>query len=128
MGSLSYYSPCMLSSQLQNERLTNSVFRQNKKRVVLALATTTNVSPGKRSSGDDIIMVDPLEAKRLAEKQMSEIKAKEKLMRRRQGEAINGALAMVGLTAGLVIEGQTGKGILGQIAGYLAAFAGIFMN
>ena len=37
------------------------------------------------------------------------------IQRRRQIEAINGAWAMIGLTAGLVIEGQTGKGILGQV-------------
>nr|TKW40233.1 hypothetical protein SEVIR_1G232800v2 [Setaria viridis] len=46
--------------------------------------------------------------------------------RRRQAEAINGALAMIGLTAGLVLEGQTGKGILGQLAGYLAAISSLF--
>lgn len=34
---------------------------------------------------------------------------------RRQAEAVNGTLAMIGLTAGLVVEGQTGKGILGQV-------------
>lgn len=34
---------------------------------------------GKRSSGDNVVMVDPLEAKRLAAKQMQEIRAKEKL-------------------------------------------------
>nr|CAB3447200.1 unnamed protein product [Digitaria exilis] len=47
-------------------------------------------------------------------------------LRRRQAEAINGALAMIGLTAGLVVEGQTGKGILGQLAGYLAAISSLF--
>lgn len=35
--------------------------------------------------------------------------------RRRKIEAINGAWAMIGLTAGLVIEGQTGKSILMQV-------------
>jgi len=35
--------------------------------------------------------------------------------KQRQAEAINGALAMIGLTAGLVVEGRTGKGILGQV-------------
>ncbi|KAL5213014.1 hypothetical protein ABZP36_023861 [Zizania latifolia] len=71
-------------------------------------------------------MVDPVEAKRLAAQQMQEIRAREKLKRRRQAEAINGALAMIGLTAGLVIEGQTGKGILAQLAGYLAALSSLF--
>jgi hypothetical protein len=37
------------------------------------------------------------------------------LQRRRQIEAINGAWAMIGLTAGLVIEGHTGKSILEQV-------------
>lgn len=60
-------------------------------------------------------MVDPLEAKRLANKQMQEIQAKEKFKRRRQIEAINGAWAMIGLTVGLVIEGQTGKNIIEQV-------------
>lgn len=36
------------------------------------------VAPRKRGSNSDVIMVDPLEAKRLAAKQMQEIKAKEK--------------------------------------------------
>lgn len=40
------------------------------------------------------------------------------MQRRRQIEAINGAWAMIGLTAGLVIEGQTGKGILAQVTSY----------
>ncbi|CAD6243616.1 unnamed protein product [Miscanthus lutarioriparius] len=81
---------------------------------------------GKRSSGEIVVMVDPLEAKRLAAKQMQEIRAKEKLKRRRQAEAINGALAMIGLTVGLVVEAQTGKGILGQLAGYLTAISSLF--
>jgi len=37
------------------------------------------------------------------------------LQKQRQAEAINGALAMIGLTVGLVVEGRTGKGILGQV-------------
>ncbi|KAL6634000.1 hypothetical protein ACP70R_026671 [Stipagrostis hirtigluma subsp. patula] len=81
---------------------------------------------GKRNSGENVVMVDPLEAKRLAAKQMQEVRAREKLKRRRQAEAINGALAMIGLTAGLVLEGQTGKGILGQLAGYLEGLSSLF--
>ncbi|XVE63430.1 hypothetical protein DITRI_Ditri07aG0020000 [Diplodiscus trichospermus] len=73
-----------------------------------------NVSSVKGDPGNEVPMVDPLEAKRLAAKQMERIKAKEKFKRRRQIEAINGAWAMIGLTAGLVIEGQTGKSILAQ--------------
>lgn len=37
------------------------------------------------------------------------------LQRKRQAEAINGAWAMIGLTAGLVVEGSTGNGILAQV-------------
>ncbi|XP_059596673.1 uncharacterized protein LOC100246766 isoform X2 [Vitis vinifera] len=38
-----------------------------------------NVSAGKGNSDKEVVMVDPLEAKRLAAKQMQEFKAKEKL-------------------------------------------------
>ncbi|XP_058225124.1 uncharacterized protein LOC131334216 isoform X1 [Rhododendron vialii] len=80
-----------------------------------------NVSPSKGRSKKEVIMVDPLEAKRLAAKQMEAIKAREKLKRRRQIEAINGAWAMIGLTAGLVIEGQTGNSILSQVPPFLCS-------
>ncbi|KAJ0575714.1 putative chlorophyll A-B binding protein [Helianthus annuus] len=76
----------------------------------------------------EVIMVDPAEAKRLAAKQMENIKRKQTFKRRRQIEAINGAWAMLGLTAGLVIEGQTGNGILAQLAGYWAAVVNIFVR
>ncbi|XP_041019040.1 uncharacterized protein LOC121260982 isoform X1 [Juglans microcarpa x Juglans regia] len=82
---------------------------------------------GRGGSNKEVIMVDPLEAKRLAAKQMKEIKAKEKFKRRRQIEAINGAWAMIGLTAGLVIEGQTGKSILAQLAGYWSTIVSFFV-
>nr|KYP51409.1 hypothetical protein KK1_026690 [Cajanus cajan] len=83
---------------------------------LLSLAAALSaVASGKEGSKDDVVMVDPVEAKRLAAKQMERIKAKEKLKIRRQIEAINGAWAMIGLTAGLVIEGQTGKSILTQV-------------
>ncbi|KAL1372041.1 hypothetical protein HN51_002209 [Arachis hypogaea] len=87
-----------------------------------------NVSSGKEGSNKDVIMVDPVEAKRLAARQMERIKAKEKLKRRRQIEAINGAWAMIGLAAGLVIEGQTGKSIPTQLANYLAAIIHFFVR
>ncbi|TXG60925.1 hypothetical protein EZV62_012288 [Acer yangbiense] len=87
-----------------------------------------HVSPGENKSSKEVIMVDPLEAKRLAAKQFQDIKAKEKFKRRRQIEAINGAWAMIGLTAGLVIEGQTGKSILAQMAGYFSAITAFFMR
>ncbi|KAL2338585.1 hypothetical protein Fmac_013031 [Flemingia macrophylla] len=86
------------------------------------------VASGKEGSKDDVVMVDPVEAKRLAAKQMERIKAKEKLKIRRQIEAINGAWAMIGLTAGLVIEGQTGKSILTQLQDYLGAIVRVFVR
>ncbi|KAK0572461.1 hypothetical protein LWI29_031781 [Acer saccharum] len=92
------------------------------------IMATSNVSPGENKSSKEVIMVDPLEAKRLAAKQFQDIKAKEKFKRRRQIEAINGAWAMIGLTAGLVIEGQTGKSILAQMAGYFSAITAFFMQ
>ncbi|KAL7093186.1 hypothetical protein ACP275_11G027400 [Erythranthe tilingii] len=85
-------------------------------------------SSEKRKAKKEVVMVDPVEAKRLAAKQMELIKAKEKFIKRRQIEAINGAWAMIGLTAGLVIEGQTGDSILAQLAGYGAAFLGFFVR
>ncbi|KAG6770111.1 hypothetical protein POTOM_025779 [Populus tomentosa] len=70
---------------------------------------------GNSNPMKEVIMVDPLEAKRLAAIQMKEIQRRERFKRRRQIEAINGAWAMIGLTAGLVIEGHTGKSILEQV-------------
>ncbi|XP_027192282.2 uncharacterized protein [Cicer arietinum] len=86
------------------------------------------VSSGKDGSNKDVMMVDPVEAKRLAAKQMERIKAKEKLKRRRQIEAINGAWAMIGLTAGLVIEAQTGKSIMTQLQDYFGAIFHLFVK
>ncbi|CAK9325790.1 unnamed protein product [Citrullus colocynthis] len=88
----------------------------------------SNASPGKDGLIKQVIMVDPLEAKRMAAKEMEKIKAKEKFKRRRQIEAINGAWAMIGLTAGLVIEGQTGKGILAQLADYFSFIINFFVR
>ncbi|XP_055823003.1 uncharacterized protein LOC129891616 [Solanum dulcamara] len=85
-----------------------------------------NASPGRERTKKEVIMVDPIEAKRLAAKQMEEIKAKERYQRRRQIEATNGAWAMIGLTAGLIIEGHTGLSIPSQLASYIAAIVGIF--
>ncbi|XP_062163203.1 uncharacterized protein LOC133870162 [Alnus glutinosa] len=87
-----------------------------------------NASSGNIGLIKQVIMVDPLEAKRLAAKQMQEIEAKEKFKRKRQIEAINGAWAMIGLTAGLVIEGHTGKSILTQLAGYWSAIVNFLVQ
>ncbi|KAH0871301.1 hypothetical protein HID58_078323 [Brassica napus] len=82
--------------------------------------------PGKVKAKKEVIMVDPLEAKRLAAKQMEEIKGRERQQRRREIEAINGAWAIIGLTIGLIIEAQTGKGILAQLVGYWSSLLHLF--
>uniref|UniRef100_A0A0D9VI64 Uncharacterized protein n=1 Tax=Leersia perrieri TaxID=77586 RepID=A0A0D9VI64_9ORYZ len=99
---------------VQHKQPGHTFYRRRHVQSFLTFASA-DASGGKRSSGENVVMVDPLEAKRLAAQQMQEIRAREKLKRRRQGEAINGALAMIGLTVGLVVEGQTGKGILAQV-------------
>ncbi|XP_031285102.1 uncharacterized protein LOC116143786 [Pistacia vera] len=108
----------------QDASLTSSRTRSQE---FLVLANP-NVSKWGKSFIKEIIMVDPLEAKQLAAKQMEQIKVKEKFKRRRQIEAINGAWAMIGLTAGLVIEGHTGKNFLAQLAGYLSAIVSFFVH
>ncbi|KAL0337796.1 UNVERIFIED_CONTAM: hypothetical protein Scaly_2054700 [Sesamum calycinum] len=112
---------------LQREQDVRLFPRRTRSQAIRVLANP-NVSPDKRRSNKEVIMVDPLEAKRLAAKQMEQIKAKEKFKKQRQIEAINGAWAMIGLTAGLVIEGHTGNSILAQLAGYWAALVGFFMR
>lgn len=78
------------------------------------------------SAVKEVVMVDPIEAKRLAAEQMKQLQAKAKFKRQRSIEAINGGWAMLGLTACIVIEGYTGKTILAQVAGYLHVLADIF--
>ncbi|XP_039130146.1 uncharacterized protein LOC120266573 [Dioscorea cayenensis subsp. rotundata] len=111
----------------QGKQLLNNVVLRSS-RHTLQVTANANAPRGKRTSNDNIIMVDPLEAKRLATKQMQEIKAREKLKRQRRIEAINGTWAMIGLTVGLVIEGQTGNGILAQIAGYITSVIHFFFQ
>ncbi|XP_065014926.1 uncharacterized protein LOC135678910 isoform X3 [Musa acuminata AAA Group] len=108
-----------LRRSLQSRQWANTLIWISNRQRLLAFANV-NASRGKGSSSGEIIMVDPIEAKQLAAKQMQEIQ------RRRQAEAVNGTLAMIGLTAGLVVEGQTGKGILGQLAGYWDAITSFF--
>ena len=110
---------------VQYKQPGHTFYRRTHVQSFLAFAST-DASEGKRSSGDNVVMVDPLEAKRLAAQQMQQIQAREKLKRRRRAESINGALAMIGLTVGLVLEGQTGKGILAQLAGYPTALSSLF--
>ncbi|GAY48458.1 hypothetical protein CUMW_111770 [Citrus unshiu] len=115
------YKPVDGSGECLTERLSS--FLGN---YILITAYVASISPRTNDSSKKIIMVDPLEAKRLANKQMQEIQAKEKFKRRRQIEAINGAWAMIGLTVGLVIEGQTGKNIIEQLAGYWSSIVHFF--
>ncbi|KNA22983.1 hypothetical protein SOVF_028910 [Spinacia oleracea] len=102
--------------------------RQNAhKRGAFQMLATPNASSGKGSFRKEVLMVDPLEAKKIADKQMVVIKTEERYERRRQIEAINGAWAMIGLTIGLVIEGHTGKSFLGQLDGYRHAVLSFFV-
>ncbi|XP_044463048.1 uncharacterized protein LOC123194005 isoform X2 [Mangifera indica] len=112
---------------LRRDQVASLTTSRTKSQVFRVLANP-NVPKGDKSSVNEIIMVDPLEAKKLAAKQMEQIKAREKFKRRRQIEAINGAWAMIGLTAGLVIEGHTGKSILAQLAGYWSAIISFFVH
>ncbi|KAH9304018.1 hypothetical protein KI387_008422, partial [Taxus chinensis] len=81
----------------------------------LRAMATVNGSPGRnKANPKEVIMVDPLEAKRLAAVQMEQLQDVAKFKRERKIEAINGGWAMLGLTTGLVIEGYTGNGILSQ--------------
>ncbi|XP_028103172.1 uncharacterized protein LOC114302353 [Camellia sinensis] len=111
---------------LRRDQETKLFTHRTKGQAVRVLANP-NVTP-RKAEKKEVIMVDPLEAKRLAAKQMAEIKEKERLKRRREIEAINGAWAMIGLTAGLVIEGHTGNSILSQLAGYWAAIVHFFVR
>ncbi|KAJ0965678.1 hypothetical protein J5N97_026816 [Dioscorea zingiberensis] len=113
--------------RLQSKQLPNIVVLRSG-RQVLHVAANANAPRRKGTSNENIVMVDPLEAKRLAAKQMQEIQAREKLKRQRRIEAINGAWAMIGLTAGLVVEGQTGNGILAQIGGYISSVIHFFFH
>ncbi|KAE9462485.1 hypothetical protein C3L33_05604, partial [Rhododendron williamsianum] len=115
-----HYSAKVLKWGFRRDEDTKLVTHRSKGQAFRVLANP-NVSPSKGRSKKVVIMVDPLEAKRLAAKQMEAIKAREKLKRRHQIEAINGAWAMIGLTAGLVIEGQTGNSILSQVPPFLCS-------
>ncbi|KAL7093189.1 hypothetical protein ACP275_11G027400 [Erythranthe tilingii] len=128
--SSNFNSPAGFKRRLQREQESRLFPRRTRNQEIRVLANPNASSPSseKRKAKKEVVMVDPVEAKRLAAKQMELIKAKEKFIKRRQIEAINGAWAMIGLTAGLVIEGQTGDSILAQLAGYGAAFLGFFVR
>jgi len=67
------------------------------------------------------LMVEPQVAKQLAEADMQRRLRKANLQRQRRIEAENGGWAMLGLTAGLINEAYTGRGIIAQVADYLDA-------
>eukprot|EP00250_Pteridium_aquilinum_P001033 c11218_g1_i1 orf=357-839(-) len=122
--------PCIASHTLSSTflparegstKLSHVIVRRAKKRAFQLFVQKVVSSAQKQ-----VVMVDPIEAKRLAAEQMKQLQAKAKLKRQRTIEAINGGWAMLGLTACLVIEGYTGKTILSQVAGYLHVLADIF--
>ncbi|KAH6828687.1 hypothetical protein C2S53_013709 [Perilla frutescens var. hirtella] len=130
LSSANFHSSAAFKWGLQREQDVGLFPRRTMGQEIRVLANPNAIiqaSSGKERLKKEVVMVDPLEAKRLAAKQMEQIKAKEKFKKRRQIEAINGAWAMIGLTAGLVIEGHTGKNILAQLAGYWDALVGFFV-
>jgi len=70
------------------------------------------------------LMVDPLEAKRLAAEEWTLLQERAAFQKKKRIEAINGGWAVLGLTIGIIVEGYTGKGILSQVAGYIDSLAG----
>ncbi|XP_018461967.1 uncharacterized protein LOC108833012 [Raphanus sativus] len=112
----------------QYAKLVGTKARGGAVRVLANPNGSSSPPPGKLRAKKEVIMVDPLEAKRLASKQMEEIKGRERQQRRREIEAINGAWAIIGLLIGLVIEAQTGKGILAQLDGYWSAVLHLFTS
>ncbi|KAJ4913492.1 hypothetical protein Rs2_08113 [Raphanus sativus] len=114
------------SSSLLNGLRRHQDARGGAVRVLANPNGSSSPPPGKVKAKKEVIMVDPLEAKRLAGKQMEEIKGRERQQRRREIEAINGAWAIIGLLIGLVIEAQTGKGILAQLSGYWSSALHLF--
>ncbi|XP_010433272.1 PREDICTED: uncharacterized protein LOC104717420 [Camelina sativa] len=110
----------------QNAKLVGNRARGGVVRVLANPNVSPPPPPGKVKVKKEVIMVDPVEAKRIAGKQMEEIKGREKQQRRREIEAINGAWAVIGLMIGLVIEAQTGKGIVAQLVGYWSAAVHLF--
>ncbi|XP_019157315.1 PREDICTED: uncharacterized protein LOC109153882 isoform X2 [Ipomoea nil] len=126
-SSFHFHSSAVNKHGFGSRQQTRFALQRTKSSAVRLLANP-NGSPGKERAKKEVVMVDPLEAKQLAAKQMEAIKTKQRFKRRREIEAINGAWAMIGLTAGLVIEGHTGKSIIDQLAGYLAAVVGFFIR
>ncbi|CAM6040022.1 unnamed protein product [Sphagnum compactum] len=111
--------------QVSELRRQSKPLKRFKHVAVRALAETNSNGSFRRSRKQtkEVIMVDPLEAKRLAAEEWKLLQARAALQRQQQIEAINGGWAVLGLAAAIVIEGYTGKGILEQVAGYLDSIA-----
>ncbi|GAQ88876.1 hypothetical protein KFL_004660080 [Klebsormidium nitens] len=64
-------------------------------------------------------MVDPVVAKQLALVQLEQRRKSSRFAKERQKEELNGALALLGVAAGLAAEANTGKTICDQVLGVL---------
>lgn len=84
----------------------------------LVVAAVSGEPSGSRPPRE-IRLVDPSTAKVMADEDMVRRKQAAWVQRLRNIEAINGAWAVLGITAALIGEGLTGEGPLGQIAIYL---------
>ncbi|CAK9265876.1 unnamed protein product [Sphagnum jensenii] len=125
LGSSSSSSSIGRAFQVSELRRQCKPLKRFKHVAVRALVETNSNGSFRRSRKQtkEVIMVDPLEAKRLAAEEWKLLQARAALQRQQQIEAINGGWAVLGLTAAIVIEGYTGKGILEQVAGYLDSIA-----
>ncbi|CAK9210831.1 unnamed protein product [Sphagnum troendelagicum] len=125
LGSSSSSSSIGRAFQVSELRRQCKRLKRFKHVAVRALVETNSNGSFRRSRKQtkEVIMVDPLEAKRLAAEEWKLLQARAALQRQQQIEAINGGWAVLGLTAAIVIEGYTGKGILEQVAGYLDSIA-----
>ncbi|CAI5513139.1 unnamed protein product [Closterium sp. Naga37s-1] len=79
---------------------------------------------GAPRGAKQVLLVDPVEAKRLAQEDLKKRAKAASQQKWREIEAINGAWAVIGIFAALVGEGFTQTGILGQCALYLELVAG----
>ncbi|KMZ62845.1 hypothetical protein ZOSMA_43G00260 [Zostera marina] len=102
------------------------VLRRNSKAFLIRATASGSKSKRKQINNNGVLMVNPLEAKQMAVKQMQEIQAKERSNKLRRIEAINGAWAVIGLMVGLVIESRTGNSIPQQLTGYWMTVTGFF--
>ncbi|GJP72001.1 hypothetical protein CLOP_g2778 [Closterium sp. NIES-67] len=88
------------------------------------VAGETGRAGGAPRGAKQVVLVDPVEAKRLAQEDLKRRAKAASKQKWREIEAINGAWAVIGIFAALVGEGFTQTGILGQLAIYLELVAG----